>query len=228
MTHLDFFEAYKNGQRKFNGLDFEYLDGFSEKDFSNIEFENCFLYIDFRKSNLSNAKFISCNLKEIDLRETNLTNAFMKNCLIESAMFKDAKTNGFVFQDNYYFGHTLKQKDFDTELINSNSQILSQELNKQEYLSTMGDKMFNVTETAQPIIDIWSFANHLVYEKIINEYVYENQLVENVYRNNTNTFDHILIPTEKPEFFTVIIVDLTKAEIKGYYKLDLKEEYGLS
>lgn len=121
MTHFEFFEAYNNGQRYFKGLDFEYLDGFSNKDFSDIIFERCFLYVDFRGSNLTNAQFIECNIKEIDLRNTYLTNAFMKNCLVESAMFKGALTTNFKFVENYYHGLTLGQQDFDEKLYDADS-----------------------------------------------------------------------------------------------------------
>jgi len=118
MTHVEFFEAYRSGQRHFSGLDFEYLNGFSNKDFSDIVFDSCFLYIDFKNSNLTNSKFISCNIKEIDLRNANLTNAFMTNCLVESAMFKGAVVQGFKFIDNYYFGLTIGQKEFDKLIAN--------------------------------------------------------------------------------------------------------------
>ena len=73
MTKEEFFESYKNGQRYFVDLDFENEEGFSNRDFSNIIFENCFLYIDFQNSNLTSAECINCNIKEIDLRNSNLT-----------------------------------------------------------------------------------------------------------------------------------------------------------
>ncbi|MCZ8216379.1 MAG: pentapeptide repeat-containing protein, partial [Cyclobacteriaceae bacterium] len=82
MTVKDFFDAFKEGQRHFIGLEFEYEDGFSNRDFSNVTFEGCFLYLDFRNSNLSNSKFIRCNIKDIDLRGTDLTNSFMTKCLV--------------------------------------------------------------------------------------------------------------------------------------------------
>jgi len=116
MTYIEFFEAYNNGQRHFLDLDFEYVEGFSNKDFSNIIFENCFLYVDFKNSNLTNAQFIGCNIKEIDLSETNLTNALIKNCLIESAGFKGAIVTNFKFIDNYGYGATVGQKWFDENL----------------------------------------------------------------------------------------------------------------
>jgi len=38
MTHLEFFEAFEKGQRKFKNLDFfEDLEGFSNKNFSGVE-----------------------------------------------------------------------------------------------------------------------------------------------------------------------------------------------
>jgi uncharacterized protein YjbI with pentapeptide repeats len=113
MTAEAFFEALSNGQRHFSNLDFEYLDGFQNKDYSDCVFENCFLYLDFEGSNFTNAEFIFCNLKEIRLVNCNLTNAMMKNCLVESAEFTGSKTDGFVFRENYYFGMTLDQKDFE-------------------------------------------------------------------------------------------------------------------
>jgi len=113
MTHLDFFEAFERGQRKFNNLDFENLEGFSDKDFSGAEFENCFFALDFRNSNLTNSKFFECNVKTTDFRQAILTNALMKNCCVEGAMFKGAKTEGFQFIENYCFGSSSGQEDFE-------------------------------------------------------------------------------------------------------------------
>ena len=121
MKSRDFFEAYKNGQRHFVDLDFEGEEGFSKGEFSHIIFERCFLYVDFRKSNLTNAQFLSCNIKGIDLRGANLTNAIMTKCSVESAMFKGAIVTNFRFIENYYYGLTLNQEDFDEKLIDSDA-----------------------------------------------------------------------------------------------------------
>lgn len=115
MTPLEFFEAYSRGQRHFQELDFEYVEGFTRKDFSNVVLESCFLYVDFRGSNLTNAQFIECNIKEIDLRNTNLTNAVMNNCSVESAMFKGTTTMGFKFIENYCYGATVGQQAFEQD-----------------------------------------------------------------------------------------------------------------
>lgn len=86
-------------------------------DFSDAVFEGCFLYLDFSNSNLTNAQFISCNIKEIDLRKANLTNAFMTDCLVESAMFKDSIVDNFRFVGNHYYGIIVGQKEFDEKFI---------------------------------------------------------------------------------------------------------------
>ncbi len=113
MTAAQFFAAFASGQRHFTALDFEYEEGFSWKDFSGVIFERCYLNVDMRNSNLYEAQFIDCNIKEIDLRGANLTCAFMTRCLVECAMFKGACTAGFRFVENYYYGLVLNQADFD-------------------------------------------------------------------------------------------------------------------
>jgi hypothetical protein len=227
LTHIEFFGAYKNGQRHFLDLDFEYLEGFSNKDFSDIVFEGCFLYLDFRNSNLTNAKFIGCNIKEIDLRQANLTNALMTNCLVESAMFKGATVTGFKFIDNYYYGLTLGQEEFDDKIIHSDAYILTKALSEKEYKETMGSKMIDVTETAEPVVDISAYVKDLVYENVVSDYVLKNNLVEKVYRNDTYTFDHILLPTSNENVFIVLVVKLGNATFIGHYRLDLTKEYSL-
>ncbi len=115
-TPDDFFIAYQNGQRHFYDLDFEYDLGFAHNDFSNVIFENCFLYIDFSYSNLTNSKFIGCNIKEIDLTNADLSNSFMTRCLVESAIFDGANVINFKFIDNYCYGNIIGQKEFDEQI----------------------------------------------------------------------------------------------------------------
>ena len=69
--------------------------------------------MDFRGSKLTGAKFIACNIKTADFRNADLTNATIKNCSLESAMFKGAKTDNLTFEENYCFGNTVGQEDFE-------------------------------------------------------------------------------------------------------------------
>ena len=98
-------------------------------------------------------------------------------------------------------------------------------LSEDEYKSTMTTKMVDVTETAEPTVDIWEYVDTLVREYVVDRYVYYNKLVEKVYRNQTNTFDHVLLPTPKDNYFVLLIVDLVAEKIKGHYLLDLTAEY---
>ena len=88
--------------------------------------------------------------------------------------------------------------------------------------------MEDVTEIAEPEIDIWPYISQLNREGLVLDHVYHNQLAEKVYRNGSNTFDHILLPTDNQNRFIVIVVNLLQATIKGHYELDLNKEYGIS
>jgi hypothetical protein len=101
------------------------------------------------------------------------------------------------------------------------------ELTTDQFKSTFSKQMFDVTQTVEPEIDIWQYVGQLTRDNIVLQYVLEKQLVETVYRNFTNTFEHILLPTDNEFFFIVIVVDLKTKQIMGHIKLDLQQEYGL-
>ena len=100
-------------------------------------------------------------------------------------------------------------------------------LTEKQYKDTMTNKMVDVTETVQPVVGIWDYVGHLTKDKEVLDYVNEEQLVEKVYRNDEETFDHVLLPTDNSNIFIVIIVDIRQKEIKGHFRLDLNKEYGL-
>ncbi|NOQ73546.1 MAG: hypothetical protein GQ574_16185 [Crocinitomix sp.] len=112
-TIQEFLTAYKNGQRQFENWDFDEDESVAEKDLRGVIFMNCFLFLDFRGTNLTNSKFIQCNIKTADFREADLTNALIRNCSVESIMFKDAIVENFRFEENYCYGVTTKAGDFD-------------------------------------------------------------------------------------------------------------------
>lgn len=87
--------------------------------------------------------------------------------------------------------------------------------------------MLDVTETAEPVIDIWPYIELLAKEKIVSDYVFQNELAEKIYRTNNNLFAHILLPTQNENIFIVFVVDLSEKKIKGHHKLDLNEKYSL-
>jgi hypothetical protein len=69
------------------------------------------------------------------------------------------------------------------------------ELTHEEYLGTFHAPMANVTDTAEPLIDIWPYASKLLEKKVLPALVVERCLVEAVYRDRTGTYDHVLLPT---------------------------------
>jgi len=101
------------------------------------------------------------------------------------------------------------------------------ELTDKEFKDTMTIPMVDVTLTAEPIVDIWEYAEKLAEQGVIEKYVVEQGLVELVYRNGRNTFDHVLLPTSDKNIFTVIVVDIVSKIIKGHHRLDLNAMYGL-
>lgn len=106
-------KQYQSGQRYFDNLNME-NESFEGQDLQDIIFEDCSLYISFRKANLVNAKFINGGIKICDFREANLTNAKFENVCIESALFAGSKTDNTYFDNNSCYGQLVTQADFDT------------------------------------------------------------------------------------------------------------------
>ena len=104
----------------------------------------------------------------------------------------------------------------------------SKELTEECYLKTFGNKMTDVTKTAEPKIYIWDFVKKLVSEKIVDKYVFENKIIELIYRDELSRFDHILLPTDNKNKFVVIIVNLNESNIIGFYRLNLEKLYELN
>ena len=101
------------------------------------------------------------------------------------------------------------------------------QLNEEQYLSTMGNKMNNVTESAEPLVNIWNYAKQLLKNNLISEYGFSKKYVEAVYENTERTYQHILLFTNQKNFYAVIVVDIVHKTILGHYILDLNEKYGL-
>ncbi len=105
-------EQYRLGQRYFENLDME-NESFEGQNLEDIVFEDCSLYISFRKANLRNAKFLNGGIKTCDFREADLTNARFENVSIESTQFARSKTDGVYFNNNSAYGQNVTQADFE-------------------------------------------------------------------------------------------------------------------
>ncbi|MEO0628945.1 MAG: hypothetical protein AAFY91_18255 [Bacteroidota bacterium] len=97
----------------------------------------------------------------------------------------------------------------------------TKELTEEEFKSTFGSKMTNITDKEIDPIDIWPYVDLLDFDS-------SQQEVELVYRNDSDTYDHVLLPTPTKNVFLVIVVNLATKNVYGHYLLDLNKEYGLS
>jgi hypothetical protein len=101
-------------------------------------------------------------------------------------------------------------------------------ITEKEFKTTFSERMNDVTNDADAIVDIWEYVKALEKSKyFINDYIVQKRLVEYVYRNSINTYDQILIPTIKKNIYLIIIVDIKEGNIFGHYLLDLNKEYGI-
>lgn len=102
------------------------------------------------------------------------------------------------------------------------------QLSETQYMCTMGSKMNDVTESAEPLVNIWNYAKQLLKDNLISEYGFSKKYVEVVYENNEHTYQHILLFTNRKNVYAVVIVDIVHKTIVGHYILDLNEKYGLN
>lgn len=108
----EFLEKVQSGRKVFEEIELENID-LKNENLSGITFKNCFISADFRNSNLSNTKFIQSTINASDFRNSDLTNGLMENVSFESTKFKGAKTDGFIFNDNYcYTAEGIGQNEF--------------------------------------------------------------------------------------------------------------------
>lgn len=130
-----------------------------------------------------------------------------------------------VQSDSQYLGRIQLQT---AELIlNKTMETIIPELTEEEFKNTCSPKMREVTETVDPVTDIWPMVKLLNDRKIVEDHTYQNELVAHVYRNEVSTFDHVLLPGTFKNRFVVIVVDIPEKMVKGYYNLNLDDLYGL-
>jgi len=100
------------------------------------------------------------------------------------------------------------------------------EISKEKFETTMVDKMIDVPNSEHSMFNIWPYVNDLKKAHIVSKKIEEDKLVHKVYRNAN--FEHILLNTEKENHFVVIVANLKKHKIKGYYTVNLpNSEYSL-
>ncbi len=98
-------------------------------------------------------------------------------------------------------------------------------LSKEKFYSTLTEKMIESSTIDKSMFNIWPFVNELKKAKIVSKKINEKDLVYKVYRNFEENFEHILLTTEKNNHYLVVLVNLNKNKIKGYFPLEMTNEY---
>lgn len=101
------------------------------------------------------------------------------------------------------------------------------QLTKNEYSATFTSKMHDVTETAQPVVDIWPYVESVPASDLEEHTIYDN-FVEVVYQSDDDAFQHVLVMTKTKNVYFVVVIDLVHVSIYGHRLLDLNREYGLT
>jgi uncharacterized protein YjbI with pentapeptide repeats len=114
MQHIksiqDLLDAYEKGERYFTSLSFENGESFEGLNLSGSTFEQSWFGAYFTNTNLSNCKFIGCNIKTSDFRGADLTDALFTECNVEATRYKGSKMDGFIFENNYFMSNTVGQE----------------------------------------------------------------------------------------------------------------------
>jgi len=100
-------ENYNAGHRFFINLDFDKGEKMTGQLLADTTFKNCCFSVDFSQSDLTNTKFVDCNLKCCDFSHSNLTNTVFENCSLESAEFKNAIIENTIFNNCHCFGQLV-------------------------------------------------------------------------------------------------------------------------
>ncbi len=102
---------------------------------------------------------------------------------------------------------------------------IPKKLTQEKYNATLIGKMVEIEEPEKNMFNIWPYVNILKRVEILPKKSNERELVYKVYRNLEEKYEHILLTTEKENHYVVIVVNLIKNKIKGYFPLELKNEY---
>jgi hypothetical protein len=102
----------------------------------------------------------------------------------------------------------------------------SHNLTTDQFSATFGGRMIRIDPEGSPPCDIWSYFDRIP-EKDFERHDCSEGTITNIWENGPGTFQHILVNTEDPDIFMVVVVELSSASVMGHHLLDLKKEYGL-
>lgn len=101
-------------------------------------------------------------------------------------------------------------------------------LGEAAFKATMEGRMTDTARAETTCVDIWPYVRLVQSSACLPQPVLDNEWVEHVYHGESGRYDHVLIPTGRPDTFLVIVVDTVHGSVYGHRLLDLSAEYGLT
>lgn len=95
------------------------------------------------------------------------------------------------------------------------------ELTEQEFEATFSPPMLNVTERAEELVDLWSYANQVIGAKYHSCIAWEWR-VKFIFETRDGAFQHVYIPVPNDDTYLNVIVDKFERRILGHRILDLR------
>lgn len=99
-------------------------------------------------------------------------------------------------------------------------------LSREEFLATFGESRDRVGADHEPPIDFWPYFDAIPALDFEGRNCSEGH-VENVWRTQPIPYEHVLVNSDEPNVFMVIVIDVTTKRVLGHRLLDLRREYGL-
>jgi len=99
-------------------------------------------------------------------------------------------------------------------------------LSEEAFSQTFVAPMRNVTNEVTNVLDIWPYVSSIP-QSDLNDHLPSDGIIDSVYRDASSRFDQVLVVTNTPNIFLVVVVDLDRDSIHGHHLLDLNQKYGL-
>ena len=97
-------------------------------------------------------------------------------------------------------------------------------LSAEEFEACFASPMRNMTESAEPVLDIWPYVDAVDLGGLG---ITDLTDVRYVYRDASDRFDQVLIGTGHFNTVFVVVVDRILGVVRGHHVLDLNERFGL-
>jgi hypothetical protein len=103
-------------------------------------------------------------------------------------------------------------------------QRIPRELTKEEYEATFAPPMPEVTETAEEIVDLWSYADPVLANMFpdAGDWAWH---VKHIYESRDGSYQHLNVPIPRDNAYLSVVVNKSAREVLGHYVLYLGAMY---